>query len=212
MGEAVGLLAADVRPETPAAKAGLKKGDILVKFGDKDVASNPETFVEQVRAAKAGKVEVVVVRKGKKQTLSVELPEAPKAKPAKPDTAEAQERAAKRAADEARRTADQERRKADDGRRKMEEARRAERTTRQEYDGADFRTLSVTITDGKFTAKATNAGIEYQITGRLVEGKAVPEAIVVKEGSQTHKGKAISDIPENCQNALERLLKKVTPQ
>ncbi len=194
LGEGVGLQVGEVREGTPAAAAGLKKGDILVRFGDTDVSSESGKFVEQVRGAKAGKTDVVVVRKGKKVTLTADLPEA-----AKPADAEGLKR---RAEDQAKRAAE--------SAKKLEGLKKYELRTRG-GDPIDFRTLSVTVTDGKFTAKATNAGIEYQVDGKLVDGKAVPEEIVVKEGSQTHTGKAVKDLPENCRNAIERLLAKVTP-
>ncbi|MCX6174320.1 MAG: M20/M25/M40 family metallo-hydrolase [Ignavibacteriales bacterium] len=58
---------------SPAAKAGMKAGDIIVKFGPKTVA-NIYDFMYAVQDYKAGdKVDVVVQRDGKEMTFNVEL-------------------------------------------------------------------------------------------------------------------------------------------
>jgi aminopeptidase YwaD len=57
----------------PAAKAGMKSGDIIVKFGKKTIA-NIYDFMYAMGDYKAGdKVDVVVQREGKEVTLNVEL-------------------------------------------------------------------------------------------------------------------------------------------
>jgi uncharacterized protein (TIGR03067 family) len=56
---------------SPAEKAGLKKGDIVLKVGTTD-ATDLETVVKAVRAAKPGdKLEFRVTRDGKEQTVTV---------------------------------------------------------------------------------------------------------------------------------------------
>lgn len=73
-----GLVIAEVRPDSAAAKAGLKVHDILVEIGGKAVPSDVREFVSQVREIKAGTpVDVVVKRKGKTETVKgLSLPEA----------------------------------------------------------------------------------------------------------------------------------------
>ena len=57
----------------PAAKAGMKGGDVIVKFGPKTV-NNIYDFMYAIGDYKAGdKVDVVVLRDGKEVTLNVEL-------------------------------------------------------------------------------------------------------------------------------------------
>lgn len=75
-----GLVIADVTAGSAAEKAGLKKNDVLIKLGDKDVPTDPAAFTTLVGNLKAGeKVDAVVVRKGKKETVKgIELPEARK--------------------------------------------------------------------------------------------------------------------------------------
>ncbi len=70
-----GVRFADVTPGSPAAKAGLKAGDILVKFGS-DAIQNLYDFTYALRAHKAGEeVEVEVLRNDKSLTAKVQLTE-----------------------------------------------------------------------------------------------------------------------------------------
>ena len=58
---------------SPAAKAGLKAGDIIIKFGPKKV-DNIYDFMYAVQDYKAGdKVDVVILRDGKEETFTLEL-------------------------------------------------------------------------------------------------------------------------------------------
>ena len=67
-----GALVSDV-PEGPAAKAGIKSGDVILSFDGKDV-KNTRSLVKAVGAAEVGKtVRVVVFRDGKTKTLKVVL-------------------------------------------------------------------------------------------------------------------------------------------
>jgi Peptidase family M28/PDZ domain/PA domain len=70
-----GVRFADITPGSPAAKAGLKAGDILVKFG-KDAIQNLYDFTYALRAHKAGEeVEVEVLRGDGSLTAKVLLTE-----------------------------------------------------------------------------------------------------------------------------------------
>jgi aminopeptidase YwaD len=68
-----GVRFADVKPGSPAAKAGLKAGDILIQFGDKPI-KNLYDFTDALRRSKIGDVvEVKVLRDGQPVTASVKL-------------------------------------------------------------------------------------------------------------------------------------------
>ena len=68
-----GVKFADVKPGSPAAKAGLKAGDILIQFGDKPI-KNLYDFTDALRRSKVGDVvEVKVMRDGQPLTVSVKL-------------------------------------------------------------------------------------------------------------------------------------------
>ncbi len=71
----VGLTVFGVAPESPAAKAGLEKHDILVKF-EEQLLMDPDQLRNLVRARQAGdKVGLTYLRKGKKATAKAVLGE-----------------------------------------------------------------------------------------------------------------------------------------
>jgi peptidase M28-like protein/PDZ domain-containing protein/PA domain-containing protein len=68
-----GVKFADVRPGSPAAKAGLKAGDVLVQFRDKPI-KNLYDFTDALRRSKVGDVvEVKVLRDGQPVAAQVTL-------------------------------------------------------------------------------------------------------------------------------------------
>lgn len=68
-----GVKFSDVRPGSPAAKAGLKAGDVLVQFGDKPI-NNLYDFTDALRRSKVGDVvEVKVMRDGQPVSAKVTL-------------------------------------------------------------------------------------------------------------------------------------------
>jgi hypothetical protein len=68
-----GVKFSDVKPGSPAAKAGFKAGDVLVQFGDKPI-KNLYDFTDALRRSKIGDVvEVTVQRDGQPVTAKVTL-------------------------------------------------------------------------------------------------------------------------------------------
>jgi hypothetical protein len=68
-----GVKFSDVRPGSPAAKAGFQAGDVLIQFGDKPI-HNLYDFTDALRRSKVGDVvEAKVLRDGKPVTASVTL-------------------------------------------------------------------------------------------------------------------------------------------
>jgi len=68
-----GVKFSDVKPGSPAAKAGLKAGDVLVQFGDKPI-KNLYDFTDALRRSKVGDVvPVTVLRDGKELKVEVKL-------------------------------------------------------------------------------------------------------------------------------------------
>jgi aminopeptidase YwaD len=71
--EVNGVKFSDVRPGSPAAKAGFKPDDVLVQFGDMPI-KNLFDFTDALRRSKVGdEVEVKVLREGKPITATVKL-------------------------------------------------------------------------------------------------------------------------------------------
>jgi len=73
-----GVVVVQVRPDSPAEKAGLKANDVILEFAGKPVSADMRAFAQAVMDAKAGeKFDITVMRKGKKEVIKgVELPEA----------------------------------------------------------------------------------------------------------------------------------------
>jgi len=68
-----GVRFSDVKPGSPAAKAGFQAGDVLIQFGDKPI-KNLYDFTDALRRSKVGDaVEVTVLRDGKPVKASVTL-------------------------------------------------------------------------------------------------------------------------------------------
>jgi beta-lactamase regulating signal transducer with metallopeptidase domain len=78
-----GQVITEVRPDSPAAKAGFKVNDILLQFAGKPVSSDLEKFIKVVEEVKPDEaVDAVVLRRGKKETIKgVKLPEAKAPRP-----------------------------------------------------------------------------------------------------------------------------------
>ena len=73
--DGVGLLVTDVREDSPALKAGLKKNDILLKIDGKPVKGE-ESLAKFIQTAKVGQeATLTILRKGKEQALKVTLGE-----------------------------------------------------------------------------------------------------------------------------------------
>ena len=71
-----GVMISEVRENSPAAKAGLKAGDIIVNIDGKAVKGDFD-LIRAINGKKDGDVTLTVVRDGKRQTISV-TPEASK--------------------------------------------------------------------------------------------------------------------------------------
>ena len=75
--EVAGVKLSGVRGGSPADKAGLKGGDVIVEFGGQKIA-NIYDYTYALDAARIGQpVEIVVLREGKRTTVAV-TPEARK--------------------------------------------------------------------------------------------------------------------------------------
>lgn len=71
--EEKGALIAEVYPDSPAAKAGVQRGDVVKKFNGKDV-EDPTTLSLAVGSVQPGtEADMIVVRGGKEYTIKVKL-------------------------------------------------------------------------------------------------------------------------------------------
>jgi serine protease Do len=72
-----GALVAQVNPGSPADDAGLQRGDVIVRYGSEDIHRMRELPREVAATAPGTKVEVVVLRNGKRETKRVTVAELP---------------------------------------------------------------------------------------------------------------------------------------
>jgi S1-C subfamily serine protease len=78
LGNRAGALVSRVQPRTPAASAGLRRGDLVVRLGDQPVRAWDQLTVA-VRRAKVGEpLPIVVVRRGRQLTLQITPTDQPK--------------------------------------------------------------------------------------------------------------------------------------
>ena len=73
--EAKGALVADVLPNSPAAKAGLKRGDVIVTFDGKPVQENDELPLMVAETPIGKQVSLELIRGGKSKTVGVTIDE-----------------------------------------------------------------------------------------------------------------------------------------
>lgn len=72
-----GALIGDVSPDTPASKAGLEKGDIIVELNGQPVRSANDLRLRISQTAPGTKVELTIFRDGKTRSIAVTLGELP---------------------------------------------------------------------------------------------------------------------------------------
>ena len=78
-----GVLVEAVVDDSPAAKAGIEKYDVLIKAGDRKLAK-VQDLIDEVDEVKDGKLSVELIRKGKKETVQV----TPEKRPETPELGE----------------------------------------------------------------------------------------------------------------------------
>ncbi len=71
--EAKGALVASVLPDSPAERAGIKRGDVIVEFDGHDVPKSEDLPSIVAGTPPGKKVEVVVIRDGKRKSIEVEI-------------------------------------------------------------------------------------------------------------------------------------------
>ena len=71
LGNRAGALVSAVRPGSPAARAGLRRGDLVVQFGNQPVAASDQLTVAVRRSEIGVPLPVTVVRRGRQRALRV---------------------------------------------------------------------------------------------------------------------------------------------
>ncbi|MGD8494541.1 MAG: PDZ domain-containing protein [Gemmatimonadales bacterium] len=69
-----GVLVSSVREDSPAEKAGLKAGDVILRVGDEKI-EDPGDLMTEINRADAGDIELRILRDRKQRTVKVTLPD-----------------------------------------------------------------------------------------------------------------------------------------
>jgi len=69
----VGVLVTEVEPESPAEKAGLKQGDVILKMNGKDIRTNESLRNTVSLMAPGTKINLTIFRDGKEKEITVEV-------------------------------------------------------------------------------------------------------------------------------------------
>lgn len=72
-----GALVNTVAPDSPAARGGLRPGDVVVRVAEQDVSDGRDLFAEVLRHEVGETLDVVVRRRGRSQTLRITTAERP---------------------------------------------------------------------------------------------------------------------------------------
>jgi serine protease Do len=76
-----GALVADIVPDGPAGKAGIKRGDVIISYDGKTISDFQELSRRAAMTKVGKKVKVIAVRSGKKKTFTVFIGEFPDKEP-----------------------------------------------------------------------------------------------------------------------------------
>lgn len=173
-----GLVIVTVSKDSAADKAGLKANDIVLKFADKDVPSEPMAFVKMVEGVGADEeVVAVVIRKGKKEVVKgITMPQRKKA----------EDMSANPLADRA-----------------ISRAARGENKDKSERKSQ--RSVSVSINDGKFSAKDSEGDLHIAVTGSMNDGKVEVESITISEAGAKKTYGSLDEVPSKYRARIRKL-------
>lgn len=200
-----GLFVLEVIEGSAAQKAGILKNDILIEFADKPVSKDHSAFTKRIKDLKPGKYTATVVRKGKDIRIrGIELADV------KTVTEEKKNKAKEWVVD-----GDSEKMKEEENDKPKVRARDSVKKEREDFfpnARGQLRfapaqgNMSVTINDDQFTASRSNDGKTITMTGKMVNGKAEPSNIIIKNDDGEKKYRAVKDVPEEDRADVEKML------
>jgi serine protease DegS len=81
LGDLRGAVVTSLDPNGPSAEAGLKRGDVIVSFRDRPIATDEELRTQMSRLKPGDRAALGVVRSGRKMTAEIQLGEPPPVAP-----------------------------------------------------------------------------------------------------------------------------------
>lgn len=199
----VGVQVVEVKDGSPAAKADIRKEDILLEFAGKPFPGEPGDAVKLVgQVKKDEKVTIVVLRKGeKKEIKDVTLPESKSTKvrvlEALPENfGQFQGLNAEQLQNELARVQEEIKRIQGEGL-KLGGGR---------MQGAKSRSLSVSVNNDDVSIQADEDGVKFDIKARKGEGVL---SIKIRDGDKTVDAESVKELPEKYRKTVESFLKSV---
>jgi len=185
-----GVMISEVVRGSVAEKAGLKANDVVIEFAGRPVTDDTSAFVDMVLSAKADeKIAIVVMRKGQKETIQVELP-APL--PGRRPIATVGRVPGPQLVPMAPRA-------------RVEGLPQASPILPA---GATKQSLSVRIVNGDFTITAERDGITVVVDGSVEGGKGVPSKIQVTDGAKKVEAKSVDKLPAEYRDRVQKILEE----
>jgi hypothetical protein len=183
-----GLVLREVLPDSAAAKAGLKRHDVLLELNGKPVPDQIPGLVKLMNDIKAdAKVDAVIVRKGKKETIKgLSLPEAKAVAPGfgfpNPPPVVGGPPAAFQPL-----------------------AGPAGLGGFMPAGGGQVITTMFRTPD-RFTLRHQEGSLILTLTGKVADGKAKVDEINVQDGLQSHKYESLDKVPEQYRDKAKNLI------
>lgn len=180
-----GLVVRNVLPASAAAKAGLKRHDVLLELDGKAVPNRVVELARRIADIKADTaVEVVVLRKGKKQTIkAVKLPEAKSTPPGFPGGG------------------------FPGGGGGFPPGGGFPGAFNPPALGrASSLVTTMVHTQDRFTLRHQEGSLIITLTGKTVEGKPKIKRIHVQEGGQSHRYESVDKVPEQYRDKVKNLI------
>lgn len=187
-----GLVVKAVRPDSAAAKAGIKPNDILLELNGKAIKNDAAALVKMLSDIKPKTpFELLVLRKGKKETLRGELlPE-------------------RKASASARKALDSKPEVAREG--KTEPKDKSEESDEAAAAKSGRGTIiTLTRKDGNFTAQRQEGSLTISVTGKVEDEGAQVSEIKIQDGSSIKTFKRTREVPEQYRDKVRSLIDLAT--
>jgi beta-lactamase regulating signal transducer with metallopeptidase domain len=178
-----GLIVEDLNENSAAAKAGVKKHDIILELDGKPVSSNPDDFNKQVQAIKPDQaVDAVVMRKSKKETIKgMKLPKMEQ-QPGQPGLNPFRLNVP------------------------LGGLNGFNGAFNGGFNGGNGNSIKMTRNNDNFTISSEEPGLVLSVTGKVADGKAEATEITAQEGEKTTTYSSVDKVPEAQRDKVRKLL------
>jgi hypothetical protein len=187
-----GMVIIRVEPDSAAAKAAIKKNDILLELAGKPVPRDPQLLVKAVAEIKAGQVvDAVVLRKGKKEVIKgLALPE-------KKDVSSLKSLAGLRALEAL---------PGIQGELAVPGKALQRLVINRNGPGEGGIMTTMFRTGDRFTARHQEGNLVVTVTGNSIEGKPRVNEIHVQDGSTSNTYDSVDKVPERYRDKVKNLV------